>query len=77
MGTRVPIGIMSGMTDRLVVSFRADLREGDVERILSAIKLLRGVAAVTPLMSDPLDAQALERHLKAVLLEKIQRVFSE
>jgi hypothetical protein len=43
------------MTDRyaaLVVTLKADIREDDAEPLIDAIRLLRGVASVRPVLAE-------------------------
>jgi hypothetical protein len=43
------------MTDRLkgvIVTFKEDIREDDAEAVLTAIKMVKGVLSVKPLVSD-------------------------
>lgn len=61
------------MTDRLkgvYVAFNEDYREDDAEQILAAIRMIRGVAAVTPMVTDSTDWIARVR-VKAELTDKI------
>lgn len=68
------------MTDRLiglVVGFKKPIREDDAEAVMNAIRLLRPVGAVTPMMDEPRDwinresvRRELEEKLREALKEK-------
>lgn len=66
------------MTDRLKgveVIFDKDYREDDAERLLDAIRMLRGVALVRPIVSDPLDSMEVSRakwELRAKLFDLLK-----
>ncbi len=48
------------MTDRhagYVVTLAGDIREDQVEPILNALRMISGVVAVTPVVSDPITQQ--------------------
>jgi hypothetical protein len=52
------------MTDRLkgcTVSFTAPVREDDADAILDAIRMIRGVDAVLPVLDAPEDWHAYQR----------------
>ena len=52
------------MTDRLkgvLVTFDRDIREDDAEHILNAIRMVRGVQDVSPLVADHVDHLARVR----------------
>ncbi len=69
------------MTDRfkgVVVGFTDDIREDDAEPFMNAIRMLRGVASVDPLVADPTDhlARSRTRHeLRAKLHAAIDEAF--
>lgn len=53
---RLPCAYAAPMTDRyagFVVSLREDIREDDAAAVVAAIRQLRGVVAVEPVISSP------------------------
>jgi hypothetical protein len=64
------------MTDRyyaLTVILEKDMRDDDTEKIIEAIKMIKGVLDVKPLISDPTTWMAQER-AKRELGEKLWNV---
>jgi hypothetical protein len=62
------------MTDRLkgfIVTLEEDLRTDDAEPVLNAIRTLRGVQSVTPMVTEPGDYMARQR----VRLELTQQLW--
>lgn len=65
------------MTDRLkgcTVAFEHDLRPEDADHIMAAIRCLRGVAAVGPVVADFNDyiaEQRIKRELYGKMLDQI------
>jgi hypothetical protein len=48
------------VTDRhagYVVTLAADVREDDADEIITALRMVRGVASVDPVTSDPINQQ--------------------
>ncbi len=67
------------MTDRVkgfTVTLEQDIRIDDVEAILNAVKMIRGVAHVEPSISTSEDHFARER-VKMEMREKIWRIIDE
>ncbi len=67
------------MTDRLkgcVVAFDRDIREDDVEPLLAAIRMIKGVVGVTGLLADSGDYMARMR-VRVDLAKKLSEVFNE
>lgn len=67
------------MTDRyyaLTVILKKDTRSDDAEPIIEAIKMIRGVEDVQPLLSDPVSYMAQER-AKSQFRDKILQIFYE
>ena len=65
------------MTDRhsgYIVALDADMREDDAETIAAAISMIKGVLAVTPLVSDPSEAIARLR-IRRQILTKMYEAF--
>jgi hypothetical protein len=55
---------VGAMTDRhagYIVVLAEDIREDDAEGILNALRMVRGVISVTPVISDHTQAVARER----------------
>jgi hypothetical protein len=69
------------MTDRLkgvVVTFDRDYRDDDVEFILNAIRMIKGVCSVDPLMAehdDLMNRQRLKHEMRGKLYDAIAEVF--
>jgi len=62
------------MTDRLkgaTVVFKADIREDDAESILNAIRMIKGVLAVTGVISDS-DDWMNRRRIEGEMRERIR-----
>jgi hypothetical protein len=70
------------MTDRFkgcTVSFERDIRDDDVEPLLDAIRMLRGVAGVTGVMNEHSDWMARTRvrsELSSALFDAINSVLN-
>lgn len=65
------------MTDRIagyIVTLEKDIREDDAEKITIALKMVKGVIDVQPLVSDPTLAMAVSRS-RNDLMNKIFDVF--
>jgi hypothetical protein len=68
------------MTDRLkgvIVTFEQDIRDDDAEPMLAAIRMIKGVAGVSPLVSTSEDLMARTRvrcELSGELSDLIHRV---
>lgn len=67
------------MTDRynsLVVALDRDIREDDAEVIISAIKMIKGVADVTGNIVDP-DSYVAERRVLNLIQDKLYALIKE
>lgn len=66
------------MTDRynaVVVTFDRDIREDDAEAIINAIRMLKGVLAVTPNVSD-INMHVAESRVKRELTDRLYDVLN-
>jgi hypothetical protein len=64
------------MTEKLqglYVCFEKDIREDDAEALIEAIKCLRGVLAVAPLMPDP-DSWIARERVENELRQKLMTI---
>lgn len=64
------------MTDRLkgvVVTFEKDIREDDAEEILSAIRMVKGVLSVKPLVSN-YEQHVAEERVRMELGQKLLKI---
>jgi hypothetical protein len=64
------------MTDRLkgvIVTFKEDIREDDAEAVLTAIKMVKGVLSVKPLVSN-YEQHIAEERVRRELGDKIWKV---
>lgn len=65
------------MTDRhscYVVALEANMREDDAEAVLNAIRMVRGVLSVQPILADPMaEIQAVR--VRREILNKMYAVF--
>jgi hypothetical protein len=67
------------MTDRvkgLVVTFDRDIRVDDIEAIVNAISMIKGVAGVEPSIADTSDQMARMR-VRSELLDKFFKFIKE
>ncbi len=67
------------MTDKmkgLIVTFKYDIRDDDVEKVTDAINLMECVASVKPVIGNATDQMNRER-VKFELKEKLWKVVSE
>lgn len=61
------------MTDRLkgvIVTFERDIREDDAEAVLNAIRMIKGVLSVKPLVAD-VDFHIAEERVRQELTKKL------
>jgi len=71
------------MTDRIqgfAVTLNHDMREDDVEHVVNALKMVKGVAAVEPVIGDIRDAMARDRVRSDVhtrIFVAVHRIFKE
>ncbi len=66
------------MTDRfhsLTVILEKDMRDDDCESLINAIKMLRGVIKVNPIVSDPTSWMAEERARRELGQKLLEIVF--
>lgn len=67
------------MTDRLkgvTVTFKTDIREDDAEATINAIRMIKGVLSVDPIMANYQDHVARVR-LKHEISDKLYKVIEE
>ena len=67
------------MTDRyfsLVVILEKDIREDDAQAIIDAIKMIKGVLAVEPQISNP-EFRAAELRAKSEIAKKLWSILSD
>jgi len=65
------------MTERhsgYLVTLNHDVREDDAKEIITALKMVKCVATVTPVVSDP-HSWIIEDRVKRALEEKILEIF--
>lgn len=65
------------MTDRLrgvLVTFEKDIREDDAEEILNAIRMVKGVLTVKPLLVNNLEQAIAEDRVRHELHQKLFKV---
>jgi len=71
------------MTDRLkglIVTFESSIREDDAEAIINAIKMVKGVASVTPSVDnvdDMINRQRVKNDLRTKFYELWQQLFKD
>ena len=67
------------MTDRIagfVVSLAENLREDDAQETLTALRMIRGVVRVEPVVADP-SQQIARSQAGAELLRRFRAIFEE
>lgn len=68
------------MTDRykgLQVTFSQDIRADDAQALIEAIKMLRGVQDVRPIIADPWEDSTIEIRIKARFRQRILEALSD
>lgn len=68
------------MTDRhagYLVTLSADIREDDAEDALTALRMVRGVAAVEPVTADPLNDQIARTRRDQYWAESLRAIIRE
>lgn len=68
------------MTDRhagYLITLTNDIREGDAEAILTALRMVRGVQSVEPVLASPIDQQIARARADGVWRERIYKMLDE
>jgi hypothetical protein len=66
------------MTDRIkgfVVALDKDLRDDDVQETLNALRMIKGVVSVNPVIAKPGDDQIIRMRLENEFREKLLDLF--
>lgn len=66
------------MTDRhsgYVITLDHDIREDDAERIITALRQIRGVVDVRPVVADGIEQHIAESRVRVEIAEHVQKLW--
>ncbi len=68
------------MTDRhsgYVITLDHDIREDDAEQVIAALRLIRGVVDVRPVVSDGVEQQIVESRVRVKIAEQVGNLWRD